>query len=63
LTSAEPQSLVSLDGYALIEVYGGELLSGYRSANVVSNISKRYAATPKEIAGYLQKNRMVYGYS
>ena len=35
--SAEPQSSVSLDGYALIEVYGGEL-SGYRAANVVVDI-------------------------
>lgn len=35
--STEPQSSVSLDGYALIEVYGGEL-SGYRAANVVVDI-------------------------
>ena len=35
--SIEPQSSVSLDGYALIEVYGGEL-SGYRAANVVVDI-------------------------
>ena len=35
--SAEPQSSVSLDGYALIEVYGGDL-SGYRAANVVVDI-------------------------
>ncbi len=35
--SSEPQSAVSLDGYALIEVYGGEL-SGYRVANVVVDI-------------------------
>ncbi len=35
--SAEPQSSVSHDGYALIEVYGGEL-SGYRAANVVVDI-------------------------
>ena len=35
--SAEPQPSVSLDGYALIEVYGGEL-SGYRAANVVVDI-------------------------
>ena len=35
--SAEPQSSVSFDGYALIEVYGGEL-SGYRAANVVVDI-------------------------
>lgn len=35
--SAEPQSSVSLDGYALIEVYGGEL-SGDRAANVVVDI-------------------------
>ena len=35
--SAEPQPSVSFDGYALIEVYGGEL-SGYRAANVVVNI-------------------------
>ena len=35
--SSEPQSAVSLDGYALIEVYGGEL-SGYRAANVVVDI-------------------------
>ncbi|SUU13408.1 Uncharacterised protein [Aerococcus viridans] len=28
---------VSFDGYALIEVYGGEL-SGYRAANVVVDI-------------------------
>ena len=33
----EPQSSVSFDGYALIEVYGGEL-SGYRAANVVVDI-------------------------
>ena len=35
--SAEPQTSVSHDGYALIEVYGGEL-SGYRAANVVVDI-------------------------
>ena len=35
--STEPQSSLSLDGYALIEVYGGEL-SGYRAANVVVDI-------------------------
>ena len=35
--SAAPQSSISLDGYALIEVYGGEL-SGYRAANVVVDI-------------------------
>ena len=35
--STEPQSSVSLDGYALIEVYGGEL-SGYRAAHVVVDI-------------------------
>ena len=35
--STEPQYSVSLDGYALIEVYGGEL-SGYRAANVVVDI-------------------------
>lgn len=35
--SAEPQPSVSFDGYALIEVYGGEL-SGYRAANVVVDI-------------------------
>ena len=35
--SAEPQSSVSFDGYALIEVYGGDL-SGYRAANVVVDI-------------------------
>lgn len=35
--SADPQLSVSLDGYALIEVYGGEL-SGYRAANVVVDI-------------------------
>ena len=35
--SAELQYSVSLDGYALIEVYGGEL-SGYRAANVVVDI-------------------------
>ena len=35
--SAEPQSSVSLDDYALIEVYGGDL-SGYRAANVVVDI-------------------------
>jgi len=35
--SAEPQSSVSHDGYALIEVYGGEL-SGHRAANVVVDI-------------------------
>ena len=35
--SSEPQSSVSFDGYALIEVYGGEL-SGYRAANVVVDI-------------------------
>ena len=35
--SAELQSSVSFDGYALIEVYGGEL-SGYRAANVVVDI-------------------------
>ena len=35
--SAETQSSVSHDGYALIEVYGGEL-SGYRAANVVVDI-------------------------
>ena len=35
--SAEPQSSVSRDGYALIEVYGGDL-SGYRAANVVVDI-------------------------
>ena len=35
--SAEPQSSVSHDGYALIEVYGGDL-SGYRAANVVVDI-------------------------
>ncbi|MFZ2539748.1 MAG: DNA/RNA non-specific endonuclease [Oscillospiraceae bacterium] len=33
----EPQSSVSFDDYALIEVYGGEL-SGYRAANVVVDI-------------------------
>ena len=35
--STEPQSSVSLDGYALIEVYGGDL-SGYRAATVVVDI-------------------------
>lgn len=35
--SDEPQTSVSHDGYALIEVYGGEL-SGYRAANVVVDI-------------------------
>ena len=35
--SAETQSSVSHDDYALIEVYGGEL-SGYRAANVVVDI-------------------------
>ena len=35
--STEPQSSVSLDGYTLIEVYGGDL-SGYRAANVVVDI-------------------------
>ncbi|KRN66807.1 hypothetical protein IV70_GL001836 [Carnobacterium maltaromaticum DSM 20342] len=35
--SVEPQLTVSHDGYALIEVYGGEL-SGYRAANVVVDI-------------------------
>ena len=35
--SIEPQPSVSFDGYALIEVYGGEL-SGYRAANVVVDI-------------------------
>ena len=35
--SAEPQPSVSFDGYALIEVYGGEF-SGYRAANVVVDI-------------------------
>jgi hypothetical protein len=35
--SAELQSSVSFDGYALIEVYGGDL-SGYRAANVVVDI-------------------------
>ena len=35
--SDEPQSSVSHDGYALIDVYGGEL-SGYRAANVVVDI-------------------------
>ena len=35
--SIEPQSSVSLDGYALIDVYGGDL-SGYRAANVVVDI-------------------------
>nr|WP_225968971.1 DNA/RNA non-specific endonuclease [Carnobacterium sp. 1290_CSPC] len=35
--SAEPQPSVYFDGYALIEVYGGEL-SGYRAANVVVDI-------------------------
>ena len=35
--SAEPQSSVSLDGYALIEVDGGNI-SGYRAANVVVDI-------------------------
>ena len=35
--SAEPQSSVSFDGYALIEVYGGDL-SGCRAANVVVDI-------------------------
>ena len=35
--SSEPQSSVSFDGYALIEVYGGDL-SGYRAANVVVDI-------------------------
>ena len=35
--SAETQSSVSHDGYALIEVYGGDL-SGYRTANVVVDI-------------------------
>ena len=35
--STEPQSSVYIDGYTLIEVYGGEL-SGYRAANVVVDI-------------------------
>ena len=35
--STEPQSSISLDGYTLIEVYGGDL-SGYRAANVVVDI-------------------------
>ena len=35
--STEAQPYVSLDGYALIEVYGGEL-SGYRAAKVVVDI-------------------------
>ena len=35
--SSEPQSSVSFDGYALIEVYGGDL-SGYRAANFVVDI-------------------------
>ena len=35
--SAELQSSVSFDGYALIEVYGGDL-SGYRAVNVVVDI-------------------------
>ena len=35
--SAETQSSVSHDDYALIEVYGGDL-SGYRAANVVVDI-------------------------
>ena len=35
--SIEPKSSVSLDGYALIDVYGGDL-SGYRAANVVVDI-------------------------
>ena len=35
--SAESQSSLSLDGYTLIEVYGGDL-SGYRAANVVVDI-------------------------
>lgn len=35
--SAEIQSSVSFDGYALIDVYGGDL-SGYRAANVVVDI-------------------------
>ena len=35
--SAEPQPSVSLDGYTVIEVYGGDL-SGYRAANVVVDI-------------------------
>ena len=35
--SSEPQSSVSFDGYALIEVYGGEL-SGYRATNAVVDI-------------------------
>ena len=35
--SSEPQSSVSFDGYALIEVDGGNI-SGYRAANVVVDI-------------------------
>ena len=48
--SAESQSSLSLDGYTLIEVYGGDL-SGYRAANVVVDIGfgdREYWAYTKE---------------
>ena len=56
--STEAQLSVSHDGYALIEVYGGEL-SGYRAANVIVDIGfgdREYWAYTNE---YAQLTRVV----